>query len=113
MVFDEHLIVPDPEKSLEKGAVLPWRRGDKRLIVYYKALLRGMAQHYGQSLETPWKDLPEDFRNKLLHGAGEEEIAFTFWRAGKISNVKKTFEGIIPNLNDSTSRAKASSPKTG
>jgi excinuclease ABC subunit A len=98
LVFDEHLIVPDPEKSLEKGAVLPWRRGAKRLLVYYKALLRGMAQHYGQKLETPWKDLPEDFRGKLLHGAGDEEIPFTFFRAGKISQAKKTFEGIIPHL---------------
>ncbi len=98
MVFDEHLIVPDPEKSLEKGAVLPWRRGTKRMIVYYKALLRGMANHYGQSLETPWKDLPEDFRMKMLHGTGEEEIVFTLWRAGKTSQLQKPFEGIIPNL---------------
>jgi excinuclease ABC subunit A len=98
LVFDEHLIVPDPEKSLEKGAVLPWRRGAKRLLVHYKALLRGVAQHCGQNIETPWKELPEDFRGKLLHGAGTEEIPFTFFRAGKISHVKKTFEGIIPNL---------------
>jgi excinuclease ABC subunit A len=98
LVFDEHLIVPDAEKSLEKGAVLPWRRGAKRLLVYYKALLRGMAAHFGQSMETPWKDLPEDFRQKLLRGTGAEEIAFIFWRAGKISHTKKTFEGIIPNL---------------
>jgi excinuclease ABC subunit A len=34
MVFDEHLVVPDPEKSLEQGAVLPWRRGGKRMVVY-------------------------------------------------------------------------------
>jgi excinuclease ABC subunit A len=98
MVFDEHLIVPDPEKSLEKGAVLPWRRGNKRMLVYYKALLRGMAQHYGQSQETPWKDLPEAFRAKLLRGTGEEVITFTFWRAGKTSQLQKPFEGIIPNL---------------
>ncbi len=98
LVFDAHLIVPDPEKSLEKGAVLPWRRGAKRLLVYYKALLRGMAQHFGQNVETPWKDLPRDFQEKLLRGAGKEEIPFTFFRAGKISQVKKTFEGIIPNL---------------
>jgi excinuclease ABC subunit A len=98
LVFDEHLIVPDVEKSLEKGAILPWRRGAKRMLVYYKALLRGMASHYGQSMETPWKDLPADFRHKLLLGTGEEEISFSFWRAGKVSNVKKAFEGIIPNL---------------
>jgi len=98
LVFDENLIVPDPEKSLESGAVLPWRRGAKRLLVYYKALLRGMAEHCGQSMQMPWKDLSEDFRRKLLRGAGEEEISFTFWRAGKISHAKKKFEGIIPNL---------------
>jgi len=98
LVFDEHLIVPDADKSLEKGAVLPWRRGAKRMLIYYKALLRGMASHYGQSMETPWKDLPEDFRQKLLLGTGEEEISFGFWRAGKVSNAKKTFEGIIPSL---------------
>jgi len=98
MVFDEHLIVPDVEKSLEKGAVLPWRRGNKRMLVYYKGLLRGMAQHYGQSQETPWKDLAEDFKQKLLRGSGAEEIEFTFWRAGKMSKAQKPFEGVIPNL---------------
>src|ERR1043166_9557077 len=35
LVFDETLVVPDPEKSLEQGAILPWRRGGKRMIVYY------------------------------------------------------------------------------
>jgi excinuclease ABC subunit A len=98
MVFDEHLVVPDVDKSLEKGAVLPWRRGNKRMLVYYKALLRGMAKHYGQSLETPWKDLPEDFRTKLLRGTGAEEITFTFFRGGTPTQAQKSFEGIIPNL---------------
>ena len=98
MVFDERLIVPDPDKSLEKGAVLPWRRGGKRMMVYYKSLLRGMAEHFGQSLETPWKDLPEDFKQKLLRGTGEENVEFTFWRAGSASKVQRPFEGVIPNL---------------
>ena len=98
MVFDEALVVPDQEKSLDGGAVLPWRRGGKRMIVYYKALLRGMASHYGASLETPFKDLAEDFRRKLLQGTGEEEVAFNFWRAGKMSQTSKPFEGVVPNL---------------
>ena len=98
MVFDEGLVAPDPEKSLEQGAVQPWRRGGKRMITYYKAMLRGVSSHYGVSMETPWKDLPENFKNVLLHGSGEEEIEFTFWRAGKMSRLKRPFEGIIPNL---------------
>jgi excinuclease ABC subunit A len=98
MVFDEDLVVPDQEKSLEQGAVLPWRRGGKRMIVYYKGLLRGIAGHYQQSLETPYKDLPKEFKRVLLRGSGEEEIEFSFWRAGKTSKVSRPFEGVIPNL---------------
>jgi excinuclease ABC subunit A len=98
MVFDPNLIVPDVEKTLENGAALPWRRGSKRLVVHYKALLRGVARHFNQSMETPWKDLPADFREKLLRGTGEEEIEFNFWRAGKTTSAKRPFEGIIPNM---------------
>lgn len=98
MVFDPALVVPVPEKSLEDGAILPWRRGGKRMVVYYKALLRGLAAHYGQSLEVLWKNLPEDFRNKVLFGTGDEEIEFTFWRAGKMSKIQRPFEGVLPNL---------------
>lgn len=98
MVFDDALIVPDPEKSLETGAVLPWRRGGKRMITYYKGLLRGIAQHYAVSLEMPYKELPHDFKKALLYGSGGAEIEFTFWRAGKMSKVSRPFEGVIPNL---------------
>ncbi len=98
MVFDEGLVVPDPEKSLESGAVLPWRRGGKRMIVYYKAMLRAIAGHYDQSLEQPYKDLSDDFKEILLHGSGATEIEFSFWRAGKASKVKRVFEGVLPNM---------------
>ncbi len=98
LVFDESLMVPNPEKSLEAGAVLPWRRGGKRMIVYYKGLLRGVAKHYQQSMEVPYQTLPEDFQRVLLWGSGETEIEFTFWRAGKTSKVVRPFEGVIPNL---------------
>ena len=98
LVFDEGLVVPDPDKSLDQGAIQPWRRGGKRMVVYYKAMLRAVAAHYGQSLETPYKDLPADFKRVLLHGSGQTEIEFHFWRAGKMSTVKRPFEGVIPNL---------------
>jgi excinuclease ABC subunit A len=98
MVFDESLMVPDPEKSLEQGAILPWRRGGKRMIVYYKGLLRGVSSHYQQSMKAPYKSLPKDFQRVLLWGSGETEIAFTFWRAGKTSKVSRPFEGVVPNL---------------
>ncbi len=98
MIFDEGLVVPDADKSLESGAVLPWRRGGKRMIVYYKAMLKAIAGHFGQSMEAPYKNLPEDFKRVLMHGSGATEITFQFWRAGKVSNVKRPFEGVLPNM---------------
>ncbi len=98
LVFDPNLIVPDKQKSLEQGAILPWRRGGKRMIVYYKALLRGLAEHYKQSLEVPYSKLPDTFKNTLFYGSGETEIPFTFFRAGKPSSANRPFEGVIPNL---------------
>jgi excinuclease ABC subunit A len=98
MVFDEGLVVPDPDKSLEQGAVLPWRRGGKRMVIYYKALLRAVAAHYSASLETPYKDLPDDFKRILMWGSGQTEIDFAFWRAGKMSRITRPFEGVIPHL---------------
>ena len=98
MVFDESLVVPDPEKSLEDGAIQPWRRAGKRLIIYYKAMLRSVAAHFGVSLETPYKDLPDDFKKVLLNGSGETDVEFRFWRAGKVSSISRPFEGVLPNL---------------
>src|SRR2546423_7804423 len=98
MVLDERLVVPDPEKSLDQGAVLPWRRGGKRMMNYYKSLLKGITSHYKQSLETPYRAFPDDFKKILLRGSGETEIGFQFWRAGKVSTHSRPFEGVIPNL---------------
>ena len=98
MVFDEHLVAPDEEKSLEQGAILPWRRGAKRMIVYYKNLLKGIVQHYQQKLDVPYRQLPAEFKKILLWGSGKEEIEFQFWRAGKSSKIVRAFEGVIPNL---------------
>jgi excinuclease ABC subunit A len=98
MIFDESLVVPDPEKSLEDGAIQPWRRAGKRLTIYYKAMIRSVAAHSGVSLETPYKNLPDDFKKILLNGSGEEEVEFSFWRAGKMSKILRPFEGVLPNL---------------
>src|SRR5439155_11368718 len=98
MVFDEGLVVPDPEKSLEQGAILPWRRGGKRMVAYYQGMLRALAQHYGQSLEAPYRALPDEFKRVLLRGSGRTEIEFHFWRSGKMSRVTRPFEGVVPNL---------------
>jgi excinuclease ABC subunit A len=97
MIFDEGLVVPDAELPLE-SAIQPWRRAGKRLTIYYKAMVRSVAAHSGVSVETPYKNLPDDFKKILLHGSGGDDIDFRFWRGGKISVIRRPFEGVLPNL---------------
>jgi excinuclease ABC subunit A len=97
MVFDENLVVPDPEQPLE-SAIQPWRRAGKRMNIYYKMMLRSVAAHFNVALETPWKNLPDDFKKVLLHGSGESDVEFRFWRAGSQHTINRPFEGVLPNL---------------
>ncbi|MGA3283013.1 MAG: excinuclease ABC subunit UvrA [Verrucomicrobiota bacterium] len=97
MIFDESLVVPDPEQPLD-GAIQPWRRAGKRMNIYYKAMLRSVAAHFNVNLETPWKNLPDDFKKVLLHGSGEDDVDFHFWRAGSQHTISRPFEGVLPNL---------------
>ncbi|MFA6174497.1 MAG: excinuclease ABC subunit UvrA [Kiritimatiellales bacterium] len=93
LTFDEELLVPDETLPLEE-CIHPWRRGGRRLILYYKKMLRVLAEHYGIDLQTPFNELPAGFKKVLFYGSGEEPITY-FMRHHKI---EKPFEGVIPNL---------------
>jgi excinuclease ABC subunit A len=99
MVFDPSLIVPDETKSLEDGAVQPYRRmGGKKMVSYYKGLIKGVAQHCGAPLDRPWKELSEEARRTLMHGSGTDEVDFWFMSGGAPKKTRKPFEGVLPNL---------------
>ena len=97
-VFDEELVIPNQELSLEDGAIHPWRRGGHRLLQWYKKLTRSVYEHYGVDGETPYKKLPKAFREILPHGSGDEEVPMLLYRGGKTLKYSKPFEGVIPNL---------------
>ena len=97
-VFDEGLMVGDPEKSLDDGVILPWTKGGARMVTHYNGLLKAIAAHYGQDLAKPYRRLAKRFKEVLFHGSGEDEIPFTFSRAGKETVTAKPFEGILANL---------------
>ncbi len=98
LVFDEGLLVPNHDLSIEAGAIPAWRRGGRRLIIYYKGLLRAVAKHLEFSLETPFKDLSVEIRKILLHGSGEDAMEFGYWRGGTYHRQQRPFEGVVPNL---------------
>ena len=98
LVFSEALVVPDPKKSLEDGAIEPWAHGGFYVRKYYKHLLRALAKAYGVSATTPYKDLPEDFRHILMHGTGGESIALELRARSKVFKMDKPFEGALAAL---------------
>ena len=98
LVFDEELVLPDRSVSIEDGAIQAWRRGGRRLIIYYRRLLRSLAKHYEFSLSTPFEGLDERIQKILLYGSGEEKVQFGHWRGGTYRKYSKVFEGVLPNL---------------
>ena len=100
MVMNPALVVPDDSKSIRDGAIPGWRRGPRRLIIYYNHLLRCIAEHYRMPsmMTTPWRDLPENIRHTLLYGSGEEQIDFSFRIGRKTYKSIGPFEGILANM---------------
>lgn len=98
LVFDEDLVVPDPTKSIDGGAIAAWRPAGRREAIYRKGLLRALAKHLGFDLATPWEELPQKIRDVVLHGSGEEDVELGFWMRGAWRKYRKPFEGVIPNL---------------
>ncbi|WP_134726541.1 excinuclease ABC subunit UvrA [Paracoccus luteus] len=95
LFFDERLVVPDTGLSVAQGAIAPWAKSKS---AYLTQTINALAKHYGFDRKTPWRDLPEDIRRMFMHGSGAEEIRFRFDDAGRVYEVSRTFEGVIPNL---------------
>ncbi|KFE34990.1 excinuclease ABC subunit UvrA [Thioclava atlantica] len=95
LFFDERLVVPDVTLSVMGGALAPWARSKSP---YYTQTIEALSKHYGFDRRKPWKDLPEKVQQLFLFGSGEEEIKFRFDEGGRVYEVSRTFEGIIPNL---------------
>ena len=93
--FDADMVVPDKDKSLQDGAIAPWAKGPSPL---YTQTLQALAKHYGVKMNTPWRALPDDFQDKVLHGTGSEVIAFVYDDGLRRYETKKPFEGVVPNM---------------
>ncbi|MBU1383586.1 MAG: excinuclease ABC subunit UvrA [Alphaproteobacteria bacterium] len=95
LAFDADLVIPDRDKTLHKGAVAPWSRGPSPL---YTQTLQSLSQHYGFSMDVPWRELPEQAQRVILQGTGAEKIKFRYDDNARTYEVSKAFEGVLPNL---------------
>jgi excinuclease ABC subunit A len=95
LYFDPELVVPDKSLSLRKGAIAPWSRSSSP---YYLQTLDAIARHYKVSLNTAWDDLPKKVRDVILFGSGDDEIKFSYDDGLRRYDIKKSFEGVISNM---------------
>ena len=86
--FDPDLIVPDKSVSLENGAIDAWRKGGKRMNIFYNRLVKRFCRKMGVSKAIPFRQIPKEYSRILMYGTD-------------LADEKKygmSFEGIIPNL---------------
>ncbi|WP_135448716.1 excinuclease ABC subunit UvrA [Tabrizicola caldifontis] len=95
LFFDERLIVPDQNLTLLQGAIAPWAKSKSP---YLTQTMEALAKHYGFNLKARWKDLPENIKELFLRGSKGEEIEFRYDEGGRVYQVKRVYEGIIPNM---------------
>ena len=96
MEVDPDLVIPDWEKSVAEGAVAPWSATPGG---YYFQMLSAVMNHYGYSVDTPIKDLPDEIVDVLLYGS-KEVIEFNYVSKFSKRTRRHTgkFEGVINNL---------------
>ncbi|WP_272006414.1 excinuclease ABC subunit UvrA [Roseovarius sp. ZX-A-9] len=95
LFFDERLVVPDQSLKIYDGALAPWRKGKSP---YFLQTIEAIAKHYEFDQNTRWKDLDPHVQQVFLYGSGDEEIPFRYDEGGRVYQVTRVFEGVIPNM---------------
>jgi excinuclease ABC subunit A len=95
LFFDERLVVPDQNLTLLSGAIAPWAKSKSP---YFTQTIDAISKHYAFDKKAKWKDLPEAVKQVFLRGSGEQEIPFRYDEGGRVYQVSRVFEGVIPNM---------------
>jgi excinuclease ABC subunit A len=90
---DPALVVPDPDLSIDDGALAPWSSGR---IEYWDRVLDAVAASHGFSTRTPWKRLTKKARDVILYGSDEEIYVKYKNRYGRTRSYWTTYEGVVP-----------------
>ncbi len=106
LYFSQDLVVEDENLSLRQGAIAVWQGVQER---FYQQVLQSMSLHYNFSLDVPFKKLPDEIKNKIFYGTGDEEVEIKIEDGLKAIKVKKAFEGVINSLKKRFSESESES----
>ncbi|MDD6086529.1 MAG: excinuclease ABC subunit UvrA [Bifidobacterium boum] len=95
--IDPDLVIPDPSKTLNEGAIEPWGL-TKGTGDYYRHVLEGLGEEMGFDLDTPWQDLPEDVRHAIMYGHDFQVKVSYRNRWGRLREYSTGFEGVVRTL---------------
>jgi excinuclease ABC subunit A len=95
MEVDEELVIPDPEMTLNEGAIAPWS-GSGQANDYFSHLLEGLGDELGFDMDTPFKKLPAKARKAILQGHNHKVTVSYTNRFGRTRSYSTGFEGVIP-----------------
>ncbi|HET6876755.1 MAG TPA: excinuclease ABC subunit UvrA [Jatrophihabitans sp.] len=91
---DPELVIPDPESTLNEGAIAPWAGG--QTSEYFLRLLQGVADAVGFDLDTPWEDLATRAQKAILHGTDDQVHVSYRNRYGRQRSYYASYEGVVP-----------------
>ena len=95
VAFDLDLVVPDQNITFRDGAIAPWSVNTSKL---YIQTLESLGRHYKFNIDDKFSDIPEETKQKILYGSGDDKIEIIYNDGTRVFKSNKAFEGIIPNL---------------
>lgn len=93
---DADLVVPDPERTLAEGAVVPWSMGPTS--EYFTRMMASLGEAMGFDVDTPWRKLPAKARKAILEGSDEQVHVRYRNRYGRTRSYYTDFEGVMAFL---------------
>ncbi|HVE46874.1 MAG TPA: excinuclease ABC subunit UvrA [Acidimicrobiales bacterium] len=102
---DPELVVPNPELSIEEGAVAPWAGGRTE---YFGRVLEAVAESFKFKTSTPWQKLKKADQKVLLYGSGTKQVHVNYRnRYGRTRSYHTQYEGVVPYLQRRHSEAES------
>ena len=99
MKFDAELLIPDESLSIDEGAIvgMGWQ-SSKDEGSFSRAVLDALAEEYGFSLKTPFKDYPDDVKDIIINGTKGHSVKVKYKGQRGEGVYDVAFEGLIKNM---------------